>query len=186
MGALIGALGFFFVLDRAYRNAPLEAELMVPEIERMTFESDLLPERLGIPSIEVDTFVEEVGITAQNEMATPKKFSNVGWYRYGTIPGATGSAVIAGHRDNALGLPGPFKKLDQLKTGDEIFIETEDGTELRFVVRETAVYDYRNAPLSKIFERSDAAWLTLITCAGQWLPQQKTYDERLVVYAERV
>jgi LPXTG-site transpeptidase (sortase) family protein len=107
----------------------------------------------------------------------------VGWYKYGTVPGFMGSAVIDGHVDNALSLDGVFKHLGDLKEGDDIYIDTASSTALHFVVREAVSYPSEDVPAEKVFKADDAARLNLITCDGTWVQGKKEYDRRLVVYA---
>ena len=66
------------------------------------------PTFLVIPALGVRASVEKVGLTPQNAMANPSSFKTVAWFRLGIEPGATGSAVIAGHLDNALDARGGF------------------------------------------------------------------------------
>ena len=144
------------------------------------------PARLRIPALGIDAHVQEVGVNALGNMAAPNNFTDVGWYKYGTPPGFVGSAVIAGHVDNGLALPGVFKHLDELKIGDDVYVERKDGTELHFKVTEIQKYPYRNVPLKTLFSRRDLPRLNLITCGGTWVPGERSYDERLVVYTELV
>ncbi|QQG38312.1 MAG: class F sortase [Candidatus Kaiserbacteria bacterium] len=141
------------------------------------------PARLEIPSLDIDAAVQYVGINAKGNMANPSNFTDVGWYKGGTVPGSVGSAVMAGHLDNALALDGVFKRLKELKAGDSMYVTTVGGEKLRFVVQEASVYNYLQAPVERIFKRADRARLNLITCEGEWIKSDKTYDERRVVYA---
>jgi sortase (surface protein transpeptidase) len=149
----------------------------------MPAQKEELPEQLRIPILGIDALVQHVGLTKSGKMAVPTNFTDVGWYRYGTAPGFVGSAVIDGHVDNGLRLPGVFKKLNGLAVGDEIFVRTAAGAELRFVVQEVAVYGYKEVPTEVLFNRADTARLNLVTCDGAWVAGEKTYDKRLVVYA---
>ncbi len=109
----------------------------------------------------------------------------MGWYKYGTKPGDKGSAVIAGHVDNGLALPGVFKNLGDLKKGDDVYIHTtDDNSPIHFLVTETAVYDY-NAKVSSVFNENKAPILRLITCTGTFVRKYGTHDKRLVVTAVR-
>jgi len=142
------------------------------------------PKRLIIPRLAIDTDVQAVGIASDGAMAVPNNFSDAGWYRYGAAPGSLGSAVLTGHLDNGLGLPAVFYELRELRPGDEVFVVMQDGEELRFIVSDTEMYPYDEAPTELIFGRADAVRLNLITCSGRWLSSLRTYDHRLVVYAE--
>ena len=144
-----------------------------------------LPARLIIPSIGVDAAVQDVGVNKQGNMRAPSDFTDVAWYEYGTVPGERGSAVIAGHFDNGLGLAGVFKKLGMLRVGDDIYVETASSTRLHFLVEATSSYPYQGVPADLLFTRADTVRLNLITCDGAFLPVSRTYDRRLVVYATR-
>lgn len=144
------------------------------------------PSRLLIPSIKVDAHVQHVGINSKGNMSTPTNFTDVAWYKPGTTPGQSGSAVMAGHVDNGLGLKGVFKNLNQLNVGDDVYVQQKDGTRLHFVVEHIKSYPYTDIPAAEIFGATDGKRLNLITCLGEWLANQKTYSERLVVYTRLV
>ncbi len=141
-----------------------------------------LPTRLKIPSLDIDARVQQVGINKKGEMGIPDNFRDVAWYAYGPAPGEKGSAVIDGHVDNALALSGVFKRLHEVRAGDEVIVVTESGAQLRFIVVDVQTYPYADVPLDLIFTRADAARLNLITCAGTWVSGLRTYDKRTVVY----
>jgi len=147
--------------------------------------SPLYPKRLIIPAIKINAKFQYVGVTYAGNMATPNNFSDVGWYKYGPMPGQDGSAVVAGHVNDGLALPAVFWNLNKLKTGDDIYIERVNGTKIHFVVTGQAVYDY-NSPTTEIFSGSNHPLLKLITCTGTWISAINTHNERLVVTAEEV
>lgn len=141
------------------------------------------PARLIIPALGINAAVQDAGIVAGGRMAAPTNFTDVAWYKYGTVPGQEGSAVIAGHLDNGLALKGVFKYLSKLTPGDEVDVVTEGGQTLAFTVSALNVYPYTQVP-SSLFTESGAAYLNLITCDGTLLQVPGlgyTYDHRLVV-----
>lgn len=145
------------------------------------------PVRLVVPDANVNAGVQYVGVKSNGAMANPSNFTDVGWYKNGTIPGQIGSAVMAGHVDNALALSGVFKHLEDLKPGDDVYVTRKDGAKLHFRVDSVEYYNYKQAPNMRIFTSSDGkAHLNLITCAGTWLKSEKSYDQRLVVYTTLV
>ncbi len=185
-GITAGALMVFAgTLVHALFYAP-DFEVPVPDIARSAPRESIPdsdePSRLIVPNLEIDTDVQQVGVNAKGNMGVPSNFSDVAWYKYGTVPGYKGSAVIDGHVDNGLGLAGVFKHLNRVKKGDDIYIETKGGERLHFRVTEVASYNYKSVPLETVFNRADTARLNLITCDGAWIKNEKTYDERLVVY----
>lgn len=172
--------GFFYSPETEIPISPQAIQEMVPAISAQDH-----PARLIIPAIGVNAPIEKAGIVAGNRMAAPKKFANAAWFKYGTVPGFPGSAVIAGHLDNGFGLKGVFKRVEELSPGDEIIVETESGTKLYFSVEKRMAYPLREVP-SDVFTADDAIRLNLVTCDGKLIKTQKegwTYNERLVVYA---
>ncbi len=180
---LVAACVFVGTVVRAVFYAP-DAESPVLMEEVSSARGIGVPTRLHIPAAGVDASVQRTGITTKGAMAVPSNYADVGWYRYGTRPGEKGSAVISGHLNNGFGLDGVFADLSRLKRGDEIFVETDRGEEMRFVVVEVETYPYTEVPTEFLFNRKDVPRLNLITCDGAWVGSEKTYDRRLVVYAE--
>jgi sortase A len=144
------------------------------------------PIRVMIPSINVDSRVEFVGLDAEGRMDVPKADENVAWYQLGVKPGDVGSAVVAGHYDRRTGGPAVFYDLEKMVPGDVIKVQGEDGKELEFVVTETAMYKDETFPIDKVFAQTDGKRLNLITCAGQFSQDQKNYSDRFVVFSELV
>lgn len=142
-----------------------------------------LPRRLIIPALQINAAVQHVGIARSGNMAVPTNYVDVGWYRYGPTPGEKGSAVIDGHVDNGFSIAGVFKRLPELRIGDEIQVTTETGALRRFRVVSVVVYDLAAVPREEVFSTEGPPRLVLITCNGAWLPNEKTYDKRIVITA---
>ena len=141
------------------------------------------PVRLRIPSLEIDTAVQWVGVDAEGRMDVPSNYTDVAWYERGPTPGTPGNAVIAGHLDSPTG-PAIFYRLKDLQAGDEIITVTDTGQEYRFVVTTSEVYDADDAPLARIFGNAIRPQLNLITCDGAFDRSIRQYDKRLVVFTE--
>ncbi len=178
---VVAACVFVGTAVRAVFYAP-EPEFQLQDTSFYMEESSV-PLRLTIPSLSIDADVERVGINIKGNMAAPSSYADVGWYKYGTVPGEKGSAVIAGHLNNGLGLNGVFMNLDQIEVGDDIIVETKGGESLRFEVTKIATYAHTEVPTEELFTKDDTARLNLITCEGGWVQSEKTYEERLVVYS---
>ncbi|HEV8666857.1 MAG TPA: class F sortase, partial [Candidatus Paceibacterota bacterium] len=108
------------------------------------------------------------------------------WYKYGSLPGQPGTAVMDGHVDNGLSLAGVFKHLDSIQKGDDIYVTTASGVQVHYVVSDIELYPYQDVPMNQILTTSGQSRLALITCDGAWVQGQRTYDHRLVVYANLV
>jgi len=182
-------LVFAVTFVRAFFIAPSD-QITLPADEatkaRHVAYSGEYPDRLIIPKLGIDARVQQVGISSKGNMAVPSNYSDVGWYKYGTLPGGKGSAVVAGHVDNGVSLAGVFKQLHRMKTGDEFYVITKNGTKLQFEVADVVSYPYQDVPTDILFNRSDGAWLNLVTCSGSWVSEDKTYNQRLIVYSRLV
>jgi len=143
----------------------------------------LVPARLKVPSLGIDAKVEEVGQKADGSMGTPKDFMNVGWWSEGQKPGAAGSAVFAGHVNNALTKAGVFEHLSQIHKGDYITVSDAEGKTLVYKVSSVSLYD-TDAPTASLFSKVGPSQLVLITCDGEWVEDEHSFDKRLVVVAK--
>ena len=187
IGLLVGILALIGLTWHVlYGRQPAAENLPVLVDRSDVWFADEKEKRLQVPKLGIDAKIETVGVTAEGNMASPSTFHTVAWYKGGTAPGGIGSAVIAGHVDNALSVNGVFKELHTLVPGDEVLVQTETAGTLRYRVVALEEYDYLNAPLKEIFDRNDGQYLNLVTCAGTWLSDRGTYDKRLIVYTELV
>lgn len=138
-----------------------------------------IPVHLSIPVIGLASSVISVSTNERGEMDVPDgSTSDVGWYKDGVIPGQSGSAVMDAHVFAA------FRNLNALSIGDELFVRTRAGSQLRFIVRDVKTYALTELSPDMLFEQTDGKHLNLITCAGSLTSDRSTYDHRLIVYAE--
>jgi len=184
----MAVLTFLYVLVQAAFYSP-SSEINLPDSIKKSLGGSVkekilvsYPKRLRIPGINLNAKVQYVGITKNGNMATPNNFTDVGWFKYGTIPGDQGSAVLAGHVDNGLAFPAVFAHLRELEIGDSVYVDTNGGHTIHFIVTDLRTYPY-NARTEEIFSANGAKLLRLITCAGNWIETYKTHDQRLVVTA---
>ncbi len=147
-----------------------------------------LPVRLIIPSIKVDAEVQHVGLAENGtgEMAVPSNYTDVGWYQPGTRPGMIGSAVIAGHYNGKTVPEAVFYDLHTLEVGDEVVIMSAERIEDIYHVVRVETYDYDASTTDIFLSTDDKVRLNLITCSGEWLPEEKLYNKRTVVFTERM
>jgi LPXTG-site transpeptidase (sortase) family protein len=143
-----------------------------------------LPARLAIPSLHIDAPVLYMGLTKTGSMDVPSTITDTGWYKYGPLPGNTGSAVIAGHIDGLKGQPGVFADLGKLQAGDTITVTDLNGLMTSFVVQKSQTYGPNEQP-DEVFHSNSGAHLNLITCTGTWDSTQHQFLQRLVVFADK-
>ncbi|MFI5764399.1 class F sortase [Streptomyces sp. NPDC051563] len=141
------------------------------------------PTRIRIPSIRVDAPLTGLGLQADGslEVPPPARRDLAGWYREGTTPGATGTAVVAGHVDDASG-PAVFYHLGALRRGALIEIARADGRTAVFTVHAVEVYDAKAFPDSLVYGSSPRAELRVITCGGGF-SKRTGYQGNVVVFA---
>lgn len=144
------------------------------------------PIRLRISKIKVNAFVEPVGLNALGEVGVPKGPTNAAWFSDSVSPGEIGSAIIVGHYGKwKNGVPTVFNHLGQLKKGDVVTTENQDGKITTFVVRELKTF-YSADDAFDVFGVNDGkSHLNLITCEGDWNKQTKSYPKRLVVFTDK-
>lgn len=149
----------------------------------------ILPSRLAIPSIKVNTPVVELGWTT-NKTASGAIFSEwdvaeyaAGWHKNSAVPGEMGNVVMSGH-NNILG--SVFRELDQLKRGDQMIVYA-GGEEYTYAVEEVLILPEKYASAQqrktnvKYIQATPDDRLTLVSC---WPRDDNTH--RIVVIAKPV
>ncbi|MHA7217998.1 class F sortase [Arthrobacter sp. MDT1-48-3] len=145
--------------------------------------ADAAPVALDIAGTDISVRVVDVGIDANDAMEIPDSFWEAGWYRYGPAPGAeAGNAVLAAHVDSLTEVM-PFARLKDVPIGTIVTITLDDGRSLGY-----RVSDVRNIPKatldgSEIFARDGDHQLRIITCGGEWLPDEGDYEDNVVLTA---
>ncbi len=166
--------------------AILQASSTEEEGTGSSFEAPDRPARLVIKAIGVDAVIQNVGLSSIGNMGIPTNFTDVAWYKDGPKPGMPGSAVMAGHLDGRNTPEAVFYNLSDLKIDDLVEVIDEDNQALSFKVVDVKMY-HKNDPTLDVFSNDQSkARLNLITCGGAWLPTQKTYDQRIVIFTELV
>ncbi len=145
------------------------------------------PVRLEVPALGLDAPVDAVGVETDGVMAIPEDVDRVGWYRFGPAPGApAGTAVLAGHVDDAEQGLGVLAPLETASVGDEVLVTGEDGVPSRWQVVAREEFDKQVVPLADLFTREGPPRLVLITCGGPFLSDIRSYRDNVVVVAEPV
>jgi len=143
-----------------------------------------IPVRLNIPIIGVDAPIIQTGLTANGAVGVPEGPKNTAWFNVGPKPGQSGSAIITGHfgpwRDGSHSV---FDNLYKLKIGDKIFVQDQKGQIFTFLVIDKKTYN-ANAKVPEIFNKTDGSYLNIITCSGDWLANEHTYNQRLVIFTK--
>jgi hypothetical protein len=139
------------------------------------------PTRVRITKIGVDSTLQALHLDAQGALQAPTDYGKAGWYADGTVPGAPGPAVIAGHVDSKFGRA-IFYRLKELRPGD--VIEVQNAAEwVVFRVTRVGRYAKDRFPTAEVYGPTPDAQLRLITCGGTFDHSVKSYVDNVVVYA---
>ncbi|WP_329217108.1 class F sortase [Streptomyces sp. NBC_01485] len=141
------------------------------------------PDRVRIPAIHVDAPLTGLALTSAGSLDVPpaEKKNLAGWYEAGTTPGETGTAIVAGHVDNADG-PAVFYDLGALRKGSAIEVDRRDGSVAVFTVDAVEVYRARAFPDEKVYGAAGRPELRVITCGGGY-SRSTGYEGNVVVFA---
>ena len=82
-----------------------------------------------------------------------------------STPLEPGPSVILGHVDSYIG-PAVFFRLPELKAGDQIHIDREDGTTVTYVVQLSERHHKDAFPTEAVYGVTARPTLRLITCGG--------------------
>lgn len=137
--------------------------------------------RLRIPAISLDTGVIKTGIMADGSIQPPNRFDVAAWYDHSPTPGDIGPSVIVGHVDSRQGTA-VFWRLRQLKAGQTIVVDRDDGKTATFKITEVAQYHKNSFPSQSVYGKVSYAGIRLITCGGTFNSQTRQYSDNIVVY----
>ena len=115
---------------------------------------------IDIPAIRMKSPVVE-GVDLENLAYA------IGHFPGTAFPGTKGNSVLAGHRSYTFG--SFFNRLDELKPGDEIRLQTKKGT-TRYTVSESFLVEPDDI---SVLKSSDDTRITLITCHPIYVPTHR-------------
>ncbi|MFK0150768.1 class F sortase [Streptomyces sp. NPDC090499] len=126
------------------------------------------PVRLRIPAIGVDTPLLRLGLAADGTVQVPPVTAHdrAGWYRYSPTPGQTGPSVILGHVTVGAYGDGVFRRLAELRRGEQAVARLENGRSAVFTVDKVRTVAKAAFPTEDVYGDVDRPELRLITCGG--------------------
>jgi hypothetical protein len=141
------------------------------------------PDRIRIPAIRVNAPLTALGLTRTGSLDVPPagRKNLAGWYEAGTTPGERGTAIVAGHVDNADG-PAVFYDLGALAKGATIDVDRRDGSVAVFTVDAVEAYAAKDFPDEKVYGAARRPELRVITCGGTY-SRGSGYQGNVVVFA---
>lgn len=178
---------------------PLPASAMAdPSIDESTITEEQIdahtvpaaqPRYISIPALGIyKVRILGVGLTENKLLDTPKNINDTAWYNKSATPGSGSGAVVIDGHNGGVTKDGVFAKLADLSDGDKITIERGDGKQLNYLVVTNKVMTLEEANKTGMRDMMMSAnpakeGLSLITCAGTWIPRDKVFDKRVMVRA---
>ncbi|SFD55330.1 class F sortase [Streptomyces aidingensis] len=144
------------------------------------------PIGVRIPAIDVDAPTVGYGLGPDGSLEIPPEDKShlAGWYHGGVTPGSEGTALIAGHVDDADG-PAVFYDLGALRRGDLVEVARADGRTALFLVDAVEVFGREMFPDELVYGHTGRPELRLITCGGGFSHSQG-YLGNVVVFAHLI
>jgi len=132
---------------------------------------------LDIPVLSVD--IPIVGVPKTDGTWNVSWLANqAGWLEGSAFPSWNGNSVLTSHVYLSNGKPGPFAKLHELKTGDQVIVRAF-GQKYIFEVQTNAIV----SPTDRtVMRHEEKPWLTLVTCTDYDF-KTDTYKNRFIVRA---
>ena len=174
--------------ERLARLAALEKSTQTPGVVPVKATSAPLgpttsaPGELMVPSVGIDGPVFPVGIDRSGNMDVTKSAFTAGWYNRGPAPGQPGIAIFACHNTWYTAPRALCFNLHLVQPGAVIATKDARGNVHHWVVDSLKYYPY-SAIVDGLFVSGGPARISIITCAGTWLPKQQVYTQRLIVGA---
>jgi sortase (surface protein transpeptidase) len=139
------------------------------------------PVEIRIPAIALAAPLIQLGVQTSGELEVPQDYNQVGWYKYGSIPGQPGPAVFAGHLDSPTA-PAIFYRLRELQPGHAVEVTLSDGSTVRFKVTKSASFSQDQFPTDAVYGQTPQPEIRLITCDGLFNDRDHRYSNNLVVF----
>lgn len=194
---LVIGLGVLAVLLVGGCSAPTP-DVVVPPAPPVPVVAD--PVAVEIPKLDAVSTLMDLGrdaVTHELQVPPVETPEVAGWYAGDKVdvdgdetkPGQRGSAVIAAHVDGLTptgekGQPGLFAKLGTLVPGDEVFVDQDGGTKLRFVVESVESFSKASFPSERVYHADDAIRLNLVTCGGAFDEGSGHYVDNIVAFTK--
>lgn len=148
-------------------------------------ERDVRPVRIQIRALGIDRRPVPLRVLEDGSLEAPRRYSDVGWWQDGPLPGAGGNAVVVGHLDSKTG-PAVFYGLASLRRGDLVAVTRRDASTVRFRVRSVQRFRVRDFPAERVYRHGGPSGLVLITCGGPYDRKAGRYLDNVVIFSDRV
>lgn len=175
------------------RNNVDETEVTEEDKNKHTVPADY-PRYISVPALGVDRArVVNIGlISGTKQLDSPISIFDAGWYTKSSKPGTNEGALLIDGHNGGPSKGGIFDKLSGLSTGSEIIVERGDGQKFTYKVVSNkqltlAEANDKSNPdgMSTMLESAESGkqGLNIITCVGNWVAAQNTFDQRVMLRA---
>ncbi len=147
------------------------------------------PRYISIPALDIGkTRVFPVGVDKNNVLGTPSNISDAAWYEKSMTPGNGYGAVLIDAHNGGYTREGIFANLYKIEKGDDIVVERGDGKRFTYRVVSNvtmSLSDVNKYGMKQMMQSVDETkeGLSLITCAGNYVPKLGQFDKRVMVRA---
>lgn len=153
------------------------------------YEDRPTPARLRIPAIDVAGNIQPVGMSDAVTMQVPDDISVIGWFNRSVVPiSEVGNTVLVGHRDGSQDPNGVFRRLEELRPGDDIRVRDLSGRRIDYEVSSVELVSNDDFALQAedFFAVHGPHRLVLLTCGGTYdASRGGGYQANVVVVATR-
>lgn len=144
------------------------------------------PVSISIPDIDVSSEVIALGKAPDGTLAVPQPgpdLDKAAWFENSPTPGQPGPSVIEGHVATDESGPSVFYDLAELRPGDTVRVEREDGATVVFEVTALREFDKDAFPTRLVYGGDlSTPSLRLITCSS-FDPSVGSHTGNLVVFS---
>ena len=172
--------------DRRNSEGKDETKVSDDAIAKYKVAADL-PRVISIEKLGVKARVLQMSVNSDGSMQSPVNIFDAGWYTGSVKPGQLGASIIIGHASGTT-LGGIFNKLESLNTGDTISVERGDGKILRYQVIKKQTVKLSDVDMNSFIRPADGVseGLNLMTCAGEWIKNSQTRNNRVMIFTKRI
>lgn len=143
------------------------------------------PASVNIPKIGAQSTLIPLGLAPDGSMEVPSVHQpkQASWFEPGPEPGQDGPAVIAGHIDGDH-IPGVFKRLSELREGDQAEVTLTDGRTLHFTIYKVITVKKDAFPSDEVFGYVGTPEIRFITCGGDYDSKARSYKGNIIAFGK--
>lgn len=169
-------------------EVPFDVDAATPPSEdRSPAPTDLGPNMLAIPDLDIRTGLVSTGFGSNGSMVLPPPELVSHLTNGVTFGSETGTNLLAGHVDDGDRTHGAMWALHRIEPGTSIYVTDSAGKMWTYRATSLKLYEKTALP-TELFATDGTPLLALVTCGGEtvpdpYLPSGFTYNDNVVVTA---